>query len=689
MTTINVGQVIFDAVTGQQVGNLARFGGAVQEVVIGDRVGRLAPGVYNSIISESLVGRSIGSILKLNSIVQESIGGERVGLDLTPQFMGVVMETIGRDSSYKFISTIMEVLSTGDAPIRVVAKHATFSMLVGTHRDTALPSTVKSLQSVPVIFQVAAQQRDDTPPISFEPTLSFIQVVAQTRPATPADEISSMTRMGGHKQIVALSRTIPHIQKSEVVVAIERQIIALHRSADTIPPPDDLRSPIYVRSDIQIVALSKLLAPDQREDYVASHAQVVAQHRDIEATVGAEDVAGSYMVAAHKRNDPYPPDMIHSDIFSAGFTQIVANWRKTYSPASHIDSATLQSITAIERTPIIGYGGELAKTAAQIIALGRADTPPISMESASTLRQVAALGRTVTWAHSPAVATSYVQVAAQARPAAPNPLSMLIVPSYAAIVAQFRDTIIYQGSADVATLRPVYALGRTTPAPGDVYEPGTGVNVQQFALVAAMAFDVQTPEEISRRSRFVRHLATQVAVGDDQFLPQGDVFSDDIAFNVIEQVILAEVFEPSDAPHSTAQANLVVATAVVLDAFDHKDVPQSDATVFSMGGQVVLGDDSYPDPNIPVSELRSTLVAEQIVAGDAQFPDPAIPVSTVKAQLVGAFCAVTDVFPTPTAASSLVKTQIVIEFAILRDNSLMRIPPRENRRRPLISVSIS
>lgn len=682
MTTINVASVITDALTGRNTGNLIRSGATIQEALVGQRVGRLAPGVYNSIISEAVTGFSVGALLKTISTIKEVAGGKRVGQDLFPVFMGVIMEVIARDTSYKFISNTKDVLgSSPGAPVRVVAKNATFVQSVAQRRTTQLPSTVKSLEFIPQFFQVAAQRRSDLKPISAEPVASFTSIAAQTRAAVKPISMETVRSIG---QVVALSRVIPHVPVSVVVTSTQRQLAAQHRATAA---PATIRSAISTKQDVQIVALSRLLGVGAREDYVPSFVQVVAQVRAPAALIGAESVASFSSVAAQGRAAPVPAD-VRSPLDAVQFVQVVANYRHTYAPSSHMDVATQQSIVAIGRVPVIGYGGEAAQGLAQLAAQQRDVAPLMSIESASTLRQVAAQERIAEWQYGPEIVAGLPQIVAQRRIPGPLPPTPLYSPGFVQVAAQHRDTVMTHGSNDVATIQVMYALGRTTTPPGDTFEPGTGANAFQFAMVAAQLRVVETPADISGASRFVRHLASEVALGDPGFPPPTDVFSDAEAFNVLESITVVDLFGDKDAIYSDALAGNVIEAVAMGDVFGDKNAVISDAIVSSLAARLVVGD-VYPDPLIPVSDAVLGLLAAQTVTGDAQFPNKDMPVSEVAAALVGAFCAVGEVFPDPLIPQSIVTNQIVIGFAILGDNSLKRLPLRENRRRPLISVSIS
>lgn len=671
--------------TGRIVGNLAREGSAIRESLVGNAVGVHSPSLTISIIRDAIIGRSTGSLSKYMSVTREVVDGQRVGLDLQPVFINVVREMLVRSTSYKFGMTTRETLgSQPGAPLRVAAKNGTFRMMAGQHRATALPSTVHSMQIVPSLFQVAAAWRSRLKPISVETNRTLRQVAALKRAALPVAEVLSMETTGSFSQIVAMSRIIAHVPVSGVFTRTERMMAAQRR---VTAAPAGARSAISAGTVIAIAAVHRSLEPPPtRYDYAISNIQVVAQHRAPADVIGAESVGALSSVAAQARAVTAPAGVV-SPIYVSGHVQVVANYRKTYAPSSHMDTATLASIAALLRTPIIGYGGEQATTVTQIVAQHRDAAAQLSVTRVSTAHMVAAQQRDAAWAVSTSTASTARQIVAIERIPGPLPPTPMYATGYVQIVAQLVAPAMAQGSADVGAIQVLYALGRDTVPPGSVFPPGTGHNAGTLRAVVAQQRTVQTPGQISGQSRFVRHLVSEVAMGDS-FPSSSLATSDALASNVLGIAAVGDVFGDKDVPQSDAAAGNVVEVVAMSDVFGDKDAVISDAVVTSLAARPVVGD-SYPDPNVPVSDAQAWLVAAQIALGDAQFPPKDQARSDLSASLVGTLCALGDVFPDLTLPASSATTQIIVQFAILGDDTLARLPLRTNRRRPIISVSIS
>jgi hypothetical protein len=103
---------------------------------------------------------------------------------------------------------------------------------------------------------------------------------------------------------------------------------------------------------------------------------------------------------------------------------------------------------------------------------------------------------------------------------------------------------------------------------------------------------------------------------------------------------------------------------------------------------LALGDSTFPNSMIPQSVVQVRGVTEFAAVGDAQFPDPMIPASDARSSLVGATPVVRDPSMQGNFGMSEIEALMVLEFALIRDPTLVGIPRRTGPR-PIVTVSMS
>ena len=110
MTDIRFDVTTKEALTGEHTGNIHGTQVVLKEVVVGDGFGYAGPAGMPNVIKDVLTGDHVGSLIDLPVSLKEVAAGDRVGQNLKPAFVWTTKEIIGRDSSYKFLTTTKESL---------------------------------------------------------------------------------------------------------------------------------------------------------------------------------------------------------------------------------------------------------------------------------------------------------------------------------------------------------------------------------------------------------------------------------------------------------------------------------------------------------------------------------------------------------------------------------------------------
>lgn len=678
MTTTSYVVVIRDAITGQQVGSLAKYGGTIREAVTGFGVGTASPLVTISHIRDAVTGQSVGSHMSTLNISREVATGSRVGLALFPEMMTSVREVLGRDTSYKFQANMREVLISSTNEWVTIAWEARSTKEIVNQRRATMrtPPNVWSFTPVPSYVQVVPQRRVRVKPISMHQLYAATSLALQERGALAPPGVLSMTRLGAYKQVVLQSRSIPYTPASGNFVPALKQVALQHRVV-----PAQTRSSISAKTEQQIVALSRR----DNSRYAKTLVEIVLLEKAVIFSAPTP-YAGLFELLAQRRVNP----TWHSVSTVSTVGQVALQERAAEIPlsvtavpsynqvlAQHRDLPWWHSTTelagqqqiALQRHDVVRYYSDMFVSALRQVVLSHfvpGPQPPTAMY-VQPYRMLVAQDRgfveppsRVSWWYTPAV----VQVAAQSN-AQPAPISAM----------------------DVGSLRVQYILAAKYPPPDEVMGPENGAIIPVLYEVAVQHRVVEAPHAVNA-SRFVLNLGEQVLLGDE--FPDPDLpASSATVGQVIEQGVLGAAYADPALPQSDVTALSVATVGVLGDVYPDPRLAQSTVAVSALSELAVLGA-AYPDPLLPSSDLTATSVAGVAVLGDASFPDPTLPQSEVQTTSVASSVALGDTsYPPPSDAMSTLDALSIGELVVIVDRSLYGIPKRTDRRRPIVSVSIT
>ncbi len=677
-----------DAVTGRTVGGIHASASTFREVISGDRLGRLAPGVYNSIITDAVTGFAIGAWVKDDVVTREVLSGESIGLDLMPQFGVVYREIIGRDSSFKFTNDVREIIgSAPDEFVSVARMVPQMRQLVGQVVSRQATPTVWSMTTVPVYRMLVAQRGHVLRPISEESVKTARQLIGvqAARPAPP--NVFSILRMPTLRQQVAVSRLIPYTPVSGNFTYTMREQVAMHKVVKAVNDPTirssesaitvrelvalskrvgyQLRAlqvfelvarqrivtfsaPTTVYTDVQEVAQRRAFPAAQRSPlYAVTDMQQVAQHRVSAGIVRSFTTVVTYSGMVAQRR---PALANHSTTTVAGDLQQIAQHRDAADPGEAFGSdivAVLKHQTAQHRVPSpLPYTGESVKTVSLLAAQHRETAPP-------------------------------------------NATSDWRVMVNQTLVAQMRAASVVRSTTTVKTQRVQYALGADYPPPDEVMGPETGAQVKQHWQQSAQFRVTESPHAVVLLSRFVYSLGQRPVV-TDTFPDKNDGYTHAQVSSLTQQVVTTDTMPDPALAFSDVTASSVTSPVVLQDEpWPDPALAFSEAVVTALHETVVLGD-TLDDPTLPISEVRAYTVGQFAVVGDDSLPDPVQPTSRLEVRLVGAVPVLgDDSFADPTTGASPVDTFALGMTVVLRDISMLSIPKRADRRRAVITVSIS
>lgn len=681
---INYVSITMDALGGQRVGNLLRHSSTFMEVLAGDRLGLPAPGVYNAIFMETLAGHAVGANAKFDRTTKEVIGGEHIGLNVKPQFISNTMEVIGRDSSYKFISDVREVIgSTTGEWVSIAYEVRQVRALAARRQARQAPPVVWSYTPVAGLVQQVLRRSMRARPISVETAYTLRQATAQQRAASPPAGVLSTLRTGMIREQVAMSRTIVYTPVSGVSLRTMRQALAMRRPTTALP--GTVRSPILVRTDVQLVLRSRRT----RSWEVKQHVQMVARTRFTTITPIFVATDSELVLQSRPQTPPISPLTVKTAV------QQLLQLRTTAGIEHSITrAATLVQQLAVDRTLPLWWSDLQAVQVVQVLAQQRA---PIAYASRLYVLQdvqlVAALRVPAALPYTGETVLQAGELVAQHRETAPpNAISSWDVKVMLQQLAARRVTGgIVHSFTQVATIQVQYGLAAVYPPPDEVIGPERGAQVKQQRMLAAQLRVTDPPSDISTRSRFVFNALEQIATGDT-FPSKDTPYSDADVFSMVSPV--AVVDEPWPDPRiafSDAEVfSVTTAIAVVDEPWPDPRVPRSPADVFALHEAALLGD-TFPDPLVPVSTVDVRTVGQFAAVGGVLYPDPAIPVSELRSWLVGANAVVGDAvaFADPHAPTSNAEVFSLAMALVLRDKALLSIPARTDRRRAIVSIAIS
>jgi hypothetical protein len=650
------------------VANEIKVSSAVREAVAGDNVGKDIAADIISVSLEALTGDRYGLTVfgDAYALARETLTGDAYGLTVFGSVASSVREVLISDAPFKASTVVREVLcSIENDPLTVARIVTSYRQTVLTPRQTAaLPSTVKSLQTVPTLREQVAQKATRVRPTSFRFAQTLRMQAAIHRNVLTAPQMHSFTRAYTFRQQIVLSRGKVYVPVSAVYTKAQRQMVVSHRVTTA---PSQIRTPITVAGQRQVVLMSRRVQVVMTSGDVGAFAQQVVQK------------------VTHLT--PY------SEVDSAELVQMIVQRHNVIAPGIDDRVATLREQVAIERTP----------------------TPPFGVEHAFSMRQQAVLARvTPMWRSTTRVASS-VMLAIQHRDTYAPPFALgRHASTLRQHVVMHRQVGPIHGYSLVRTLRLTFTIKRDTPAPWDVIDPHIGRHTAQLRMLAVQHRPTIPPDVVRKESRYVFNAASQVAVGDSFPAPDYPPPIHETDVKSVGQVVLmrdASPWEPvssvksesvaeslvlgdaegwidATVPQSDVTAFGVVQQIAAGDEFPDSMLAQSDAVVALLANQVAVGDTSLPDPLVPASEISAEQVAEITALGDAQFPDPLIPLSDLRSCAVGAFCVLGDADLAGTFGMSEISTSCLAEVVVIPDRSLVGISLRKGPR-PVISVSIS
>jgi hypothetical protein len=647
--TINVSR---DVLTSDRVGIdfVADIGGGVtREVLTGDRYGQ---DWYNDTLS---VGREV-------------LTGDGVGKTIYGDVASVVREVLLKDPPLRASVVTREVL------VSITGESLSVARLVKEYRQAvvmvrptmALPSTVRSPRYVASLREQITMSVSRTWARSTDYASTLRQQTVMHRITTAAPLVQSWRTVKSLTTLAVRSRGIVYTPVSELRVKYESELVAQRR--DFTPAPQ-------VRTAIKASTLV--------QQFIASRAQQV-----IVITTDA-DVSTLVEQTVQASGRPAP----HSPIDDAFLTEMVVQQRTVVPPNSG-ENVVQEFQQAVQfRVPAAPHGDDIAAGLVQQTVIPRDVVTQRSTTRVGKLGMLAVMHRNT---YAPAYAlgrhTKTLRMQAVMHRIAPAPHSI----------------------TKVMQLRLGFILGRTVPAPWDVIDPAIGRHAATLVMQSVLRRNTIPPATISTQSRYAFSVAEHAVVGDTFPAPDypPPIIPETDAYQVAEQFVMGDgewgpvsavtamqvaghvVFGDNSGwidptvPQSDVTVEVLAESLVVGDTFPPADMAQADAEVAGLVEMLALGDSTFPNSMIPQSVVQVRGVTEFAAVGDAQFPDPMIPASDARSSLVGATPVVRDPSMQGNFGMSEIEALMVLEFALIRDPTLVGIPRRTGPR-PIVTVSMS
>ena len=578
--------------------------------------------------------------------VRESLGGNSVGRNIASDVTPVGREIItgnsfGIDIQASVLPAVVRDFLTGDG----YGKTVFADVLPGTVRDVLTGDGV----GMTWYAGLAGAVREV---LLWQPPFGMSSTVREVLMQLPSDPLTVREIVPSYRQAVLMvhpAYPLPNTVKSPQIVPTLRQQIALH--ANRTWAVSDKFSKTLRHQTI----MRRFFTPTNQiigYIYTYKYFQSAIQSRNkTYVAVSMDYVKQLYMkVAQHRVTTPAP------------------NTRST------IRVPTLVQQIALSRTagtgPVITTTADVASYVEQVVQQRTVpEHPTIGNELVSQQVQQVLQHRSPSssvYIGVERVAGYVQQVAVRKQYAPPNATADRYAKSFFQMAMIHRYTDGVHGSfITVPQMRVQYCLGKDYPLPPDVMSPDYGVMVPQLMMQAAQHKETESPHALLN-AIYVYDIGMQPVVADT--FPDKDTVWSDVTVTTLQQrVVMADdstVFDPT--------------------------MPQSEARVFTVQQKVVAADDSVRfDPTVPVSEVTAFSVGQFAALGDDELPDPYLPTSTLDAQLVGAMPVVGDAFADPLAPTSPVDAFTVAQMVVLVDPLLLRIPARVDRRRAILSVSIT
>lgn len=450
-----------------------------------------------------------------------------------------------------------------------------------------------------------------------------------------------------------------------------RMTVVMHHTAGT--PPAQARSYDYV--------------PQLRENVIMAADRNWARSDDFAKTLRHQTIMRRFFVdTPHVISSNYVANMRHITVLSRNKTYIpvsaiytkqlqvkVVQHRNTTTAAntrSPIYTFTQRMLVVMSRAaPVIVKQPGYVATEAQLVVMERDPTQHnIGYDNAKQLCEIVVQHRTPGVTPQPHsfeyVQTERMIVVQRREVAPPNATADRYAKHFGMTAIQHRGdmSVITRSYITVGQQRVQYVLAADYPAPPDVMGPEDGVFMQQYA------------------QKIVQHRVTE----------SPNVYGHSVyTYQVAQRLVVPDEFPDKDLAYSQIDVLSLTSRAVVGDAFPDPTIPVSVADVYSLTMKPVVTD-VYPDPTIPLSEAQVRVAAQVPVVADMTLPDPTLPQSVLDTRVVAELPVVADLsFADPLTVYGPVTALALAQVAVTPDPQMMRIPARVNRRRPVVTVTIS
>lgn len=607
--------------------------------------------------------------IHVSAVVVERMIGNDYGFNSVVNVARVLREVMTKDAAISLNKVLRETmvsqLSGEQTQARIVNSFMQATMMA--RPKMALPGNVRSLISIVTYREQVVSARAVAPMRSDEFVATFVEAATLGRFALPPSRTYSVTQIGEYVEQILLSRNRAYVPISMVYVVRDVEQVLQHR--------DTVRAPA-VRSTIRTVGL----------------VEQVVQSRVREAVVITTYAYANTLSQQVVQQDLRPAP--HSMTRAASLTELVMQQYEPLPPGSDTRVQTLVESVIARYTPAAYIGVEMVKQIAQQAMVRRETVVTRSTTVARSLREMTLMAR-----------DTYPPKFALGRLAGSLREQILLK----------RNKRGIQSVSEVGSARIMFMLRRTTQRPIDVIDPAIGRHVYSLGMLTIQHRNTVPPGVVARESRYVSSLAEVAILGDKFPLPDTPepARPDQFVYQVVEQAVAldlngwspvspvtvrqvttatvigdAEGWVDATIPVSAVSLYSIARALALGDAFPDPFTLAGDVNVSSVGQAVALGDTTMPNSLQPASDAQVASVTEFAVVRDAQLPNPMMPQSEVRSSNVGMIAAVRDPSLIGQFGMSEIESQAVIEFAIIRDPTMRRIPLRGGPR-PVVTVSMS
>ena len=575
----------------------------------------------------------------------------------------------------------------GSAQLAASKASADFPMSAASYASSHQLAVVAAMSPPPMSqSRVAAQRQlvatklDLSLRKSENHVAELVQLVANSVSLIP---LQSLTRVSNMVSIVASAGDSTFPISQNIVRQFTRNI-----AAKKIVPATQRSHSIFAAMRVQYAIALPDLPIHETIRYTASLHRLSASHRDVPPPAAN---VGQYAATMHIMSvgvrDTLPPIVVEAYLYTNSFTQISASRRNVAPPDDVVDQTV----------------GRHAASFSSIIATHRATVSPGEYEQS---RFVMSLGVAVMVADSefeplppnpPITADVDVPVVFSAALVADKAFGVAIEAMANQVVANaamYDESLTFDAATPTATLTVPLLLARAVIGDDSFIDPYLVHADAEVGWLVARSVIAQPefPDPSVPQSRVeVGGVAKAVAVSGtgewpDPTIPISEMQLDNISATF---AIKSNEFADPTVPASRLDVDSTMAGALVKEtAFHDPYIPTSDLDITSVGVTPAVGDASMPDPTIPVSEVEADNVALAVGLRDASMPDPYAPSSDA---LVGAVVlnpVVTDTSMDGVAIASDAACNMLVASLLMRDASMLEIPPRAAEARPVVTIRL-